>query len=677
MKIQLLKLIIKNFKGITALVVNFQHETFIYGANASGKTTIADAWYWLLFGKNSNDEKDFSVKNTVQTELNEMDHEVEGVLLIDGEETTLRHVYREKHQKKRGAVAKAYTGNENEYYWNGVPCQLKEWNSKIEQILSADTFKKITHPSYFCSTIPWQKRRETLIEMAGKISDREIIGNNKELNALLDNMGKNDIKDYRSLLSARKKKLKEDLEHIPARIDEAKRSLPEETPDFEALKIQLDTAAKELNDIDLVLSNKSAAQKKWDNDQAVIQKEIHKLNRQYADLQNRLRIELENQDRTAEADITAAKVRIANLNASIAQLQKDKADAEARITRYTETLDSLRKEWKIVNERKFEYPEFEYDESDNVCPHCKQALPEKDINSRKETLLANYNTDKEKKLVAFNKTKERELADNNSTGQKTAGNKKEVEGFLQQIGESLTKKQTELEEAITALNTLQSQYTQPEPIEARLAEVMKHNKEALSIQTALKAQHALVREEPSDEDNADLKARKTQLANLLTDLNKRMGLKETIAATNARITKLGEDEKDLSQKLADVEQEEDLLMQFEKLRMEQINARVNGMFKFVKFKLFDYTIEGGEIPCCETMLNGVPYSDLNTAGRMKAGIDIINALSNHYNVYAPIFLDNRESVTDIPETSSQVINLIVSPADKKLRFASAQMQEAV
>jgi exonuclease SbcC len=675
MKIVLGKLRISNFKGIVAMVVPFNLETFIFGANGTGKTSIADAWYWLLFGKNSSDEKDFNVKNTVQTDLNEMDHEVEGVLYIDGEETKLRHVYREKWQKKKGQEHKTYTGNENEYYWNDVPCQLKDWNARIEKILNAETFKKITHPGYF-NSIPWQKRRETLIEMAGPVSDREICGDDKQLIKLLESMGKKTVKEYRAELSARKKKLKEDIEHIPARIDELKRSLPEEEPNFDAIQAQLNKAASDLNEIDQVLSNKTAAQKKWNDEQSAIQKEIHKLNRQFADLQNKLRIELENQDRSAMADMNAVKARVANMETSITQLQKDKAEAETRIKTYTENLDRLRNEWKEINGRKFDYPEFVFDESENVCPHCKQPLPEKDINTRKETLLTNYNEDKKKKLVAFNKAKERDLADNNTAGQKTKANKTEVEGFLLQITEAIEKKQSELKEANESLASLQAQYTTPAPIEDRLAEVLNNNKEALSIQAALKAQHALVKEEPA-EDNTEAKNKKAQLSTLITELNQRLGLKDTIVNTKVRIEKLGEDEKHYSQQLATAEGEEMLLLRFEKARMERINERVNGMFKYVKFKLFETNINGGEEPCCETMLNGVPYSDLNTAGRIKAGIDIINALSNHYNVYAPIFLDNRESVTEIPETESQVISLVVSPEDKKLRFASVKMSEAV
>lgn len=671
MKIILQKLRISNFKGITAAVFNFDHETNVYGANGTGKTTIADAWYWLLFGKNSSDEKDFNVKNTVQTELNEMDHEIEGTLFIDGEETILRHVYREIWRKKTGDAHKTYVGNENEYYWNGVPCKLKDWNARIEKILSADTFKKITHPGYF-NTIAWQNRRETLIQMAGAISDREIIGDDPELNKLMESMGKKTIAEYRSELSARKTKLKDDLKHIPARIDELKRSLPEKEPDFDALQIQINKAAADLNEIDLQLSSKTAAQKKWQDEQSAVQREIHSLNRKYADLQNRLRIELQNQDRNASADIDTAEMRISNLQTSITQLEKDKADAQRRIDTYIATLQQLRDSWKEINARKFEYPEFVFDEADTVCPHCKQALPAADVTTRKQTLSANHNADREKSLVAFNKTKERELADNNATGQKTKTHKEEVEGFLKQITDSIEKKQADIKEAEASLALLKKQYTAPAPIEDRLVEVLKNNKEALSIKAAIEAQTALIKEEQA-EDNSEVKARKTQLTTLLSGLNQQLGQRDHIANTKVRIEKLGEDEKFYSQKLATAEGEEYQLLRFEKLRIERINERVNGMFKYVTFKLFDTNIDGTENQCCETMLNGVPYSDLNTAGRMKAGIDVINALSKHYNVYAPIFLDNRESVTAIPATESQVINFIVSPEDTKLRIEAREM----
>ena len=84
------------------------------------------------------------------------------------------------------------------------------------------------------------------------------------------------------------------------------------------------------------------------------------------------------------------------------------------------------------------------------------------------------------------------------------------------------------------------------------------------------------------------------------------------------------------------------------------------MFKHVSFRLFDYTIENNAVETCIPLVDGVPFPSANTAGQMNAGLDIINTLCKFYGVCAPIFIDNRESVNDIIETESQIINLVVN-----------------
>lgn len=81
--------------------------------------------------------------------------------------------------------------------------------------------------------------------------------------------------------------------------------------------------------------------------------------------------------------------------------------------------------------------------------------------------------------------------------------------------------------------------------------------------------------------------------------------------------------------------------------------------------MFDQQINGGEKPTCETLINGVPYSDANHAGKINAGIDIINTFSDHLKLTAPIWVDNAEAVNVLTETKSQLIKLIVTK-DKSL-----------
>ncbi|URM37190.1 AAA family ATPase [Flavobacterium anhuiense] len=124
-KIEIKGINLTNFKGILKLSLNFSHNTDIFGANGTGKSTVYDAFLWLLFNKNAEEKKDFSIKNTVDTSLNRQDHEVEGLFEINGDPITLRKVYKEKWQKKKGSEVAEYTGNETVYFWNEVPMQAK------------------------------------------------------------------------------------------------------------------------------------------------------------------------------------------------------------------------------------------------------------------------------------------------------------------------------------------------------------------------------------------------------------------------------------------------------------------------------------------------------------------------------------------------------------------------
>ena len=103
-------------------------------------------------------------------------------------------------------------------------------------------------------------------------------------------------------------------------------------------------------------------------------------------------------------------------------------------------------------------------------------------------------------------------------------------------------------------------------------------------------------------------------------------------------------------------------------KVDMLTDRINSKFKYARFKLFEPQINGGLQECCETTFEGVPYSTgLNNAARINVGLDIINTLSKHYGLHAPIFIDNAESVTKFIDTDSQIVSLIVSEQDKKLR----------
>src|SRR5690606_35535677 len=170
-------------------------------------------------------------------------------------------------------------------------------------------------------------------------------------------------------------------------------------------------------------------------------------------------------------------------------------------------------------------------------------------------------------------------------------------------------------------------------------------------------------------DNFELQQQKTEINNKIKQLNDQLALKVQIDSANKRIEELQKEESSLSKSLLDLEKQEFDIEKYIKLGIEALESSINGKFKTVKFKLFDTQINGGEVECCDALIDGVTFHSANTASRINAGIDIINTLSEFYQTTAPIIIDNRESVSKLIDTHSQLINLIVSEKDIALRTA--------
>jgi hypothetical protein len=139
------------------------------------------------------------------------------------------------------------------------------------------------------------------------------------------------------------------------------------------------------------------------------------------------------------------------------------------------------------------------------------------------------------------------------------------------------------------------------------------------------------------------------------------------------IEELKAEQTTLSQQIANVEKEQFVIENFIKDKIDRLEYAINSRFKYIKFRMFEEQINGGLRETCEATVNGVPYSDANSASKINAGLDVINTLSNFYGVYAPIFIDNAESVHTLIETQSQLIRLVVDESSKSLNVKSKEL----
>lgn len=667
--IQILEISLTNFKGLRNQKITFNKNTNIFGANGTGKTTIMDAFLWMLFGKDSTDRKDFEIKTLDQfnVAIPKIEHEVAAVILVDDVKIEISRILKENWVKKRGSEVTEFSGNVTEYYWDGVPMQQKAFQEKVGTILDETVFKMITNPLAF-NSMKWQDQRNVLVDIAGTISDEDLASGNSEYEKLIAELtnGKT-LVDYEKQILASIKKAKEDLKGIPVRIDEVSKSKPEAF-DFVNLQISLSQKQKELANIDNSIQDKSSA---FDNILAEVNEKKSKANaiksdieiieantRRYSKVKNTLDTSVLDSKKTnlesIKSDLQIAKNGL--------QTILDKSlSAGVRITDIEKNIISKRDAWALENAK-----ELTFNDDDFHCPTCKRDFEAGDVDSKKAEMLTNFKTTKAIKLSEIQKQ-----------GQALGVEKTNIETELNTFKERISKANTYIQELEITISTLKSEIeteaskiTPTETIDedAVYQQLLSTNQEYKAKKIELENVLATITELPKV-DISELQLSRSTIIQEIDTIKSNLRNEDQIKAVDVRITALEQEEKDLAQQIANVEKTQFVIERFNKLKIDTLESKINEKFKYVKFRMFKTQINGGEAECCDALIDGVPFSDANTASKINAGLDIINTLCEFYQVTAPIFIDNRESIIDVIDLTSQLINLIVSGDDKKLRVA--------
>ncbi len=134
-RITLLSMDIQNFKGCTGRTIDFADKTKICGANATGKTTIFDAFTFLLFNRDSLGRSDFDIRplDADGKMIDNIEISVKARISVDDEEFELKKVQKQKWVKKRGTDSREFQGNINEFEINGYPKSQKEFKEFISE----------------------------------------------------------------------------------------------------------------------------------------------------------------------------------------------------------------------------------------------------------------------------------------------------------------------------------------------------------------------------------------------------------------------------------------------------------------------------------------------------------------------------------------------------------------
>jgi DNA repair exonuclease SbcCD ATPase subunit len=409
MKIVLKQLTLVNFRGIASQVIDFdEHETSICGDNATGKTSIFDAFLWLLFGKDHQDRKDFNVKTwgADGRVIERLPHEVSGILLCDGIQISLKRCYCEKWQRRRGAEQESFTGHETKYYVNGVEKSMTDYNGCVAKLCSEETFKFLTNPLYFTEQKK-EVQRAMLFTLAGDVSDADIAGQHADFVRLFRDISGKTLEDYKKELAARKRTIKAAIEDIPARIEEVERSLPSENYDYAAVQKELSAKKQALAGIDAQIADTSQALEAEQKRRSGMQVVIGAMKQELFELERGMQMAATETYRRELQAYNAAIADVRKHNAQregkIADLKRILENSKSNIQKYMNEKNScsvklaeLRSKWQDENGR-----ELVFDDNEFACPACKRALAASDVELRKKELHANFNSNKAEKLEAI------------------------------------------------------------------------------------------------------------------------------------------------------------------------------------------------------------------------------------------------------------------------------------
>jgi DNA repair exonuclease SbcCD ATPase subunit len=626
------KIKLLNFKGAQSREYSFDsHVVDIRGANRTGKTTLIDAFMWVLFGKNSIDQKDFSIK-TYDSDNNvipKIPHEVELTLgMDDGKDMVFRKSLVEKWTKKKGVGIEEFTGNETQCFIDEVPMQVTEYTKQISAIIDDRKFKLVTNPLHF-NSMKWNDQLSILNELID-IFDVHA--------PLPDGVNQSNIEATKKVLVAKISKIKSELSQYEIRIDEVRRGKPETSETIEYWQSHADISTAEIQKI---ADNKLSAIEAIDaENQSYIAAygELMLLRKKAAELTNTINEGRANAERIQAAVVEEKRIAASQTQSKIehernnyAIIMREYKATESSIEDINKNIEAVSNEKLIVSDDKYK------------CYACKRPLD--NVVDIEMSLTSNFNIYKSEKIAQLNITREEYIAKNN-----------ERLATLEEINTVGTKLKAAHEIQLKALEEARqtAAISDNRKIVEELGEVNdKISKFALPEKKEYKS---------TEEDEAMLRDWKIKLQQEQSKIANHVAC----AKAEDRVAALMHQETATLTELAKMEKDLNMIELYEKARKEVLVTKINSKFEYVQFKLFEKLVNGGDEPTCVCLLGGVPFNDLNTASKIWAGIDIINTLSRHYNFWAPIWIDNRESTTSIPETASQIINLYVDDNFKTL-----------
>lgn len=648
MEIKFKKIRIRNFRGLVNFEANLEGRSVrISGANGLGKSSVADAITWVLFGKDSRRRTAFPIDpvDDAGRIIHNLDVSVELEMLIDGQPTTLRRRRQEKWVQKRGMTTEQLDGHQTTCYIDGRPLPSSDFSSHVDTIVKEELFRALTTPDYFPS-LPMDQQYRLLVKIVGTRTLAEIAAKDEEALKVVDELGQRSLDQYRQGLTYDLQRTRKELELIPVRLSEVQGFIEQvkakgadgKTAQRHAKGIE-EKLRQVTQEIDSMAGVVRAENARYNDQRAYIQQ----LRQQRAAIEDRI----EKQNREArtlhQSLVCKAKEELEATEEHHTAAQTMLGLHERRLKDLEQQLTDFRSRWEEV-----ERLSFSWNAEEAVCPTCGQPLPQDQADQKRVEAEMRFNERKMQQQDALDEE-----------GKKLAASKQRLQDLSAAAREEMATAERLMPEARERLSKAEA-----EPIE----QADYHDASDWQRLTAEIDQRVKELEQTTQAQEPP------QLAALRTEeqaYRKELRLLEQTIDRSKQIDEYVRREKELQKQRTtlsgDIARMQTRLEAAERLQLMEANdlqQRVNELFPSVRFRLSRELLNGREVGHCELSVDGVPYSGLSTSERINAGLELINALARHYNIVAPIVIDNAEAVNKVAPTLGQQILLEVSPAKK-------------
>lgn len=644
---KILRMRLENFQGVKQFDIAPDGQSCsLYGDNGTGKSTVYNAFTWLMYGKPSTGEKNYTPKTTGSHHLRhavEMAAEAEGGTIV-----TLRKDFHEVYKTVRGSAQEVFAGHTTDYYIDGVPVNETMFKKALAGLYHDEELAKmLTMYNYFLETMRVADRRRILLQVCGGVEFDDVIRSVPELAELPDMMRKPGntaamytVEEYQAIAAREKGRIDKELKGIPLQINEAERA----KPDMKGLSG--DEIRQEIRRLREQRSRLESDRAAGDSmAEATIRSQIAELERQ--------RAAGEAAHVKAEADKNkGAYDRISNLrytksdrDMAVMRAEQDIQHHKNEVIRLSRRREMLLKEWQDEDTRQWAGSE--------VCPTCKRPLPADQVSAAKEA----FNLAKAKRLEEINRMGMEECS--NGMIEKENAEITRLEGIVAEGRKELAEIEASIMETQRALVT-ETPYSSTEDCRTYTRQIAEFQMKLKDLSSAAQEANTVLDQKIRAVDQ-QVEAQEQKLAQIAF-----------AEKQENRIDDLRAREKELAAQYERVQYGLHLCELYTRAQATLLDEKINSRFKTLKFRLFIEQQNGGIADDCEALVpcdcGMVPFKSANNAARINAGLEVIDTLAGHYGIQMPVFVDNAESVTRIQHTDTQVIRLVVSEPDKALRF---------